>query len=180
MLKLFSIDDDGAKYALTEDSLQDLDGETFTICSNQLDTLAFGGSDNKVYTQKVNLVEDEDADDLEREFPALAMSFDTPVNQVQFCNSGQYLLGFSEDKIVQIMNLETQKVSNIVKGMHECSVRNAAVDPYFECLATTGCDGSLHITSIKDLNNTSLIKKLKISKTQVKPESPQMFGLAWS
>ena len=43
MLKLFSIDDDGAKYSLTEESLQDLDEETFTICSNQVDLIAFGG-----------------------------------------------------------------------------------------------------------------------------------------
>ena len=63
------------------------------------------------------------------------------------------------------MDVESKKVSNIVKGVHECSVRNAAVDPYFEYLATTGCDGTLHISSIKDLNNTSLVKKLKVSKT---------------
>ena len=78
------------------------------------------------------------------------------------------------------MDVESKKVSNIVKGIHECSVRNAAVDPYFEYLATTGCDGSLHICSIKELNSTSLVKKLKVSKTSVTPESPQMLGLAWS
>ena len=78
------------------------------------------------------------------------------------------------------MDVDSQKVTNIVKGIHDCSVKNAAVDPYFECLASTGCDGSLHVCSIKDLNNTSIIKKLKVSKTSVTPESPQMLGLAWS
>ena len=78
------------------------------------------------------------------------------------------------------MDVDSQKVTNIVKGIHDCSVKNAAIDPYFECLASTGCDGSLHISSIKDLNNTSIIKKLKVSKTSVTPESPQMLGLAWS
>ena len=34
MLKLFSIGDDGAKYSLNEESLHDLEEETFTICSN--------------------------------------------------------------------------------------------------------------------------------------------------
>ena len=67
MLKLFSIGDDGAKYSLNEESLHDLDEETFTICSNQVDTIAFGGSDNKVHTQKITVKSDEEADDLDRE-----------------------------------------------------------------------------------------------------------------
>ena len=49
MLKIFSIHDDGGKLTLSEDSLMDLDGETFTICSNQVDTIAFGGSDKKAH-----------------------------------------------------------------------------------------------------------------------------------
>ena len=67
MLKLFSIGDDGAKYSLNEESLHDLEEETFTICSNQVDTIAFGGSDNKVHTQKITVKSDEEADDLDRE-----------------------------------------------------------------------------------------------------------------
>ena len=100
MLKLFSIGDDGAKYSLNEESLHDLEEETFTICSNQVDTIAFGGSDNKVHTQKITVKSDEEADDLDREQPALAMSFDSPVTNVQFVNGGSHLLSVSEDKFV--------------------------------------------------------------------------------
>ena len=59
-------------------------------------------------------------------------------------------------------------------------MRNAAIDPHFEYLATTGCDGSLHITSIKDLNNHSKVKTLKVTKKQVTPEDKQLLELAWS
>ena len=100
MLKLFSIGDDGAKYSLNEESLHDLEEETFTICSNQVDTIAFGGSDNKVHTQKITVKSDEEADDLDREQPALAMSSDSPVTSVQFVNGGSHLLSVSEDKFV--------------------------------------------------------------------------------
>ena len=59
-------------------------------------------------------------------------------------------------------------------------MKNAAIDPHFEYLATTGCDGSLNITSIKDLANHSKVKTLKVTKKQVTPESNQLLELAWS
>ena len=59
-------------------------------------------------------------------------------------------------------------------------MKNAAIDPHFEYLATTGCDGSLHITSIKDLTNQKQIKSLKVSKTQVTLDAPQLLEMAWS
>jgi hypothetical protein len=43
-------------------------------------------------------------------------------------------------------------------------VRNAAVDPHFEFLATTGCDANLKITKISDMN---LVKTCKIAKKNI-------------
>ena len=178
MLKIFSISDDGANFTLNEDSLQDMETESFTICSNQVDTIAFGGPDKKAYIQKIALKDDEEA--LECEEPTLAMAFDTPVSKLEFVNGGANLVGIAEDAFVQIMDVESSKVVSSLKGLHECSVKNASVDPHFEYLATTGCDGSLHITSIKDLANMEKAKNLSISKKQVTPESPQLLEMAWS
>lgn len=68
------------------------------------------------------------------------MCFDSPVTKLQYCAGGK-LLGVSQDNHVQLMDVETKKVTNFVKSAHEGSVRNAAVDAHFEHLATTGCDG---------------------------------------
>ena len=110
MLKIFSISDDGAKFSLNEDSLMDMDDPTFTICSNQVDSIAYGGSDKKAYLQKVSIKEDNSEEDLIREDPVLAITFDTPVRKLEFCNGGAHLLGISEDSYVQIMDVETLKV----------------------------------------------------------------------
>jgi len=50
------------------------------------------------------------------------------------------------------MDLESGKVKTFTEGQHSGSVRNAAVDPMMELLATIGCDGMLHINSIDDLS----------------------------
>ena len=91
-----------------------MDGETHTICSNQVDTIAFGGVDKKAYLQKVSMKEENSQEDLIRDEPTIAMSFDTPATKLEFCNGGAHLLGISEDLFVQIMDVETMKVTNIV------------------------------------------------------------------
>ena len=58
--------------------------------------------------------EESTQDDLIREEPILAMSFDTPAIKLEFCNGGAHLLGISEDSYVQIMDVETMKVTNLV------------------------------------------------------------------
>ena len=56
-MKVFSIDylEDGSPMGLTEETLIDLSGETFALCSNQVDRIAFGGSDKQVFTQAIKL-----------------------------------------------------------------------------------------------------------------------------
>ena len=91
-----------------------MDGETFTICSNQVDTIAYGGVDKKAYIQKVSMKEEHTQEDLIRDEAMLAMTFDTPVTKLEFCNGGAHLLGISEDSFVQIMDVETQKVTSLM------------------------------------------------------------------
>ena len=62
---------------------------------------------------------------------------------------------------------------------HDGSVKNAAVDPHCEYLATTGCDGALKVTKIAK-NDSKLVQTHKISKKTVTPASNQWLGLAWS
>ena len=57
-------------------------------------------------------------------------------------------------------------------------MRNAAIDPHGEFLATTGCDGKLKITQITK-NDHSLIQTHDIT-FPVKLSSNQWMGLAWS
>ena len=111
MLKIFSISDDGTKFALNEDSLMDMESESYTICSNQVDTISYGGPDKKAYLQKISLKEDNE-ENLEREEATIAMVFDTPVSKLEFVNGGAHLLGISEDAFVQIMDVETSKVTS--------------------------------------------------------------------
>ena len=79
-----------------------------------MDTIAIGGDDKKAYLQKVEYVEEDGtiklAEPVEKE---IAMCFDTPVMKLQFCAGGK-LLGVSQDSHVQIMDIETKKVSSFV------------------------------------------------------------------
>ena len=68
-------------------------------------------------------------------------------------------------------------VKKFPKGGHDGSVRNFAVDPLFEMIATIGCDGTLIISSIKDENIIARLPKVA-KHTQV--DSLQYLSLAWS
>ena len=74
---------------------------------------------------------------------------------------GKHLLGVSEDSQVQLMDLDSLKVTHFVCGAHQGSVRNATVDPHCEYLATSGCDGQLKVIKIAE---NSLVCDKKISK----------------
>jgi len=93
------------------------------------------------------------------------MCFDSPVMKLEYCAGGK-LLGVAQDSHVQIMDTETKKVTSYIKSAHEGSVRNATVDPHFEYLSTTGCDGMLKITKISG-NEQKLIKTCKVSKKSI-------------
>ena len=107
--------------------------------------------------------------------PELAMQFNSAVTKVQFVGS-QYLAAISEDSQAHLMDVNTGKVKKFPKGGHEGSVRNFAVDPLSELIATIGCDGTLIISSIKD--ESILAKLQKVAKpTQI--GSTQHLELAW-
>ena len=58
-------------------------------------------------------------------------------------------------------------------------MRNAAIDPHFEYLATTGCDGMLKLTKISG-SEQALVKSVKVHKKgSVSLQSNQWLGLAW-
>lgn len=73
------------------------------------------------------------------------MKFNTEVRKVQFV-SGRYLAAISEDLTLHLMSLESSSVQKFPKGGHEASVRNFAVDPLGEFVATIGCDGTLIVS----------------------------------
>jgi hypothetical protein len=49
-----------------------------------------------------------------------------------------------------MMCLETENVKHFNKSAHEASVKNFAVDPLFEFVATIGCDGTVIISKLKE------------------------------
>ena len=83
--------------------------------------------------------------------------------------TGKLLLGISEDSAGMVYNHETQSVTQLLPG-HEGSARNGAIDPLGTYIATTGCDGTLHIYKISDEEEVNLISKVTISK-KTNPDS---------
>lgn len=104
------------------------------------------------------------------------MQFDSSVTKLEFVGA-KHLLAMSEDSVVQLMDLESGKVQSFTQAQHQGSVRNAAVDPLMDLVATVGCDGNLHISSLSDL---SLKRKDTISESNTLNYSPQTFALKWS
>ena len=94
MMKVFTAE--GGDGTLVEETLIDLEGETFALSSNQVDRIAYGGPDGKVYLEKVSVSEDQG---IIRDEPFLAMSFNSCIQKVQFVG-GKHLLGVAEDSQV--------------------------------------------------------------------------------
>ena len=44
------------------------------------------------------------------------------------------------------MYLDSKTVKKLPKGGHEANIKNFAVDPLFEFIATIGCDGTLIVS----------------------------------
>lgn len=74
-------------------------------------------------------------------------------------------MALSEDSFAQLMDLESEKVTQFKVGSHEGSILNATIDPNMKYLATTGCDGMLHILN---LETKAVVKKIKICKKQTR------------
>ena len=106
-------------FNLTEGSIAesgeplDLEGEIFTICSDQVDTIAVGGDDKKAYLHKIESNEDGTLQLAAEGDKEIAMCFDSPVMKLQYCAGGK-LLGVSQDSHVQIMDTETKKVTSFM------------------------------------------------------------------
>ena len=109
IMKVFAVTPETATIAEHGEPL-DLEGETFAVSSNQVDTIAIGGQDNKAYLQKVEVEEDGTFKLLDSN-KDIAMCFDSPVTKLEFYTGGK-LLGVSEDCHVQILDTETNKVTN--------------------------------------------------------------------
>ena len=114
----------------------DLDKEFYAMASNQIDRIAIGGDQNQVDIHQIN------GDEISLREPYLAMKFETAVQRIQWF--GKYVLGCAEDSQVQVFNTETEKVMHFKPG-HDGSLKNAAMDPLGEYVATSGCDGMVHI-----------------------------------
>lgn len=67
---------------------------------------------------------------------------------------------------------------------HEGSILNGAIDPLHDFIATTGCDGMLHIYSMKTEEDSSisfeLLKKIKISKKHLEAFGKQQLEISWN
>ena len=64
------------------------------------------------------------------------------------------------------MDTATKAVKKYPKGGHDSVVKNFAIDPLYEFIATISCDGILIISSLKD--DTIVTKIPKVGKnTQI-------------
>ncbi|CDW81941.1 wd repeat and hmg-box dna-binding protein 1-like [Stylonychia lemnae] len=147
-----------------------LDNEYFAVASNNVDKIALGGEKCQIDIHNLfqNGVMDSDnfVEKLENTTfsePSLAMKFSSPVQRIQW--TGKFILGFSEDSEAQLYNSDTEKVLTFKPG-HEGSIKNGAIDPLGEYLATTGCDGNVMIYELPqgEDGEITMVKKIKISK----------------
>jgi len=111
IMKVFTVGADAKTLEECGDPI-DLEGETFTISSDQVDTIAIGGDDKKVYLYKLK-AHDDGTLTLDEASKDIAMCFDTPVMKVEFCAGGK-LLAVAQDSHVQVMDTETKKVTSFV------------------------------------------------------------------
>lgn len=65
-----------------------------------------------------------------------------------------------------MMDIATKAVKKFPKGGHDGVIKNFAIDPLYDYIATIGCDGTLIVSSLK--NDTVAAKVQKVGKnTQV-------------
>lgn len=73
-------------------------------------------------------------------------------------------------------------IDGIFRTGHNGSIKNGALDPLAEYLATTGCDGFLHIYKVPQFENEQpqLVKQIKVTSSKMLPHSNNPFECAWS
>ena len=161
-------------------------GETNSIASNQMQTIALGGS-NKT----VDLFTLPNQDQRERgnvffkgpelfgaENSFLAMKFNSKVKKVRY--NGKWVLGFSEDEHVTIFNTENEKTFSCKPGHLGCCALSASIDPNGRFAATTGSDGFLNIYKIeKSESSATLLSKVKICEKNLKVDRTFDLDLHW-
>ena len=134
-IKFWSISSDQLQL-IQEHTMEQING----FDTNYTDMIAYG--DNKSVQLQSLTMEDGL---LKLGDPELAMQFNTQVRKVQFVG-GKYLAAISEDSTAHLMFLDSKTVKKLPKGGHEANIKNFAVDPLCEFIATIGCDGTLIVS----------------------------------
>ena len=100
------------------------------------------------------------------------------MRQLHFCGK-DFILNISEEEEVAIYNV-CSEATTVLKPGHEGSAKNASMDPIGDFLATTGCDGNVHIYSLPmPGQKPELVTKKRIcGKTLV--ESDLVLEPAWT
>jgi WD40 repeat protein len=140
---------------LTELQLIEMSAENFTIATNNVDKIAFGGAEKMVVVHSFVQEQGENGKYLAKieGDPFIGLIFNSAVQKIEFFGANQ-LLAISEDSTAKVVDLETGKMTDFICGKHNGSIKSAAVDPLDEFLATIGSDGTLHIMNLK--SNTLL------------------------
>ena len=135
---------------LAELQLIELSAENFTIATNNVDKIAFGGADKMVFVHSFVQEQGENGKYLAKieGDPFIGMMFNSAVQKIEFFGANQ-LLAISEDSTAKVVDLDTGKMTDFLCGKHSGSIKSAAVDPLDEYLATIGSDGNLHIMNLK-------------------------------
>lgn len=96
---------------LTESQLIEMTAENFAVATNNVDKIAYGGSDKIVYVQQISTEKDEAGNQSVKLSgdPFMGMVFNSAITKVEFFGA-KHLLALSEDQSAQIMDLETNLV----------------------------------------------------------------------
>ena len=99
-----------------EDTLQSFEFgdevEATALCSNGSDSIVFGGTNNEATIQKIEVGEDGQVAYDKSEAQPVALKFDTSVTKLEYCANGSKLLGVSQDSHVQLLDVESMKVTS--------------------------------------------------------------------
>jgi WD40 repeat protein len=88
----------------------------------------------------------------------LVTQFNSTVRNVKY--DSKYIAASAEDKFCHVMDLGTNAVRKFPKGGHESVIKNFAIDPLHEYIATIGCDGTLIVSAFKDDAIVSKVTKV--------------------
>ena len=142
--------------------------DTSAIASNGKDIIVYGGRSKKVQT-------------------VFREKFDRPTKVAETINSVHRVI-FSKAKVVlicteandmQLYWIEAEKCTKLTPS-HEGIVLNGDVDPTGEFIATTGCDGMLHVCKLNlDPEKLELVTMQEISRKTTFGDNQQL-QVAWS